>query len=64
MYVRPRKDATETSRWNVKNGNFYWDNVPYTIVTLTDNKFVFREIGAKETTFILIRGTKEEVNPE
>jgi tetratricopeptide (TPR) repeat protein len=64
MYVGPRKNETEKNRWDVKNGNFYWENVPYTIVTLTDNKFVFREIGAGGTTFTLIRSTKEEVDPE
>jgi tetratricopeptide (TPR) repeat protein len=64
MYVGPRKSETEASRWNVKNGKFYWDNVPYTIVTLTDNKFVFREIGGQEATLTLIRSTKEEVGPD
>jgi hypothetical protein len=63
MYVGPRKNETEKSRWDVKNGNFYWNNVPYTIVTLTDNKFVFREIGSHGTTFTLIRGAKKEVDP-
>jgi hypothetical protein len=39
-------------------------HVPYTIVTLTDKEFVFQEIGDQGTTFTLIRGTKEEVDPE
>jgi hypothetical protein len=64
MYVGPQKNETEASRWNVKNGKFYWGNVPYTIVTLTDNKFVFQEIGGQKETFTLIRSTKEEVGPE
>jgi len=64
MYVGPRKDATEISRWKVKDGKFYWNNVPYTIVTLTDDKFVFREIGGQKETFTLIRSTKEEVDPD
>ena len=64
MYVGPRKSETEASRWDVKNGKFYWDKVPYTIVTLTDNKFVFREIGGQEATLTLIRSTKEEVGPD
>jgi len=66
MYVGRRKDVT-TERWNVKDGKFYWWSVPYTIVTLTDEEFVFREIGGiggQEETFTLIRSTKEEVDPE
>ena len=66
MYVGLRKDVT-TERWNVKDGKFYWWSVPYTIVTLTDEEFVFREIGGiggQEETFTLIRSTKEEVDPE
>jgi len=63
MYIGHKND-TETSRWNVKNGKFYWWNVPYTIVTLTDNKFIFRESFGQKTTFTLIRSTKEEVDPE
>ena len=62
MYVDRGQDQT-TERWNVKNGKFYWGNVPCTIVTLTDNNFVFREIGS-EYTFALIRTSKEEVDPE
>lgn len=63
MYVDRGQDRT-TERWNVKNGKFCWGNVPYTIVTLTDNDFVFREIGGGKYTFVLIRSTKEEVDPE
>jgi tetratricopeptide (TPR) repeat protein len=64
MYVGPRKNEMEKSRWDVRNGNFYWENVPYTIVSLADNKFVFREIGGQGETFMLNRSTKEEVDPE
>ena len=64
MYMCPRKDATETNNWDLKDGKFYWNNVPYTIVTLNDTKFVYREIGAHGTTFTLIRGTKEDCDPE
>ena len=39
MYVGPRKYATTTFQWSVKDGKFYWDNLPHTIVTLTDKKF-------------------------
>src|SRR5207302_1286167 len=55
MWVGPRKNEMEADRWNVKNGNFYWGNVAYTIVTLTDNKFVFREIGGQREPMTLIR---------
>lgn len=64
MHVGPRKNKTEKSRWDVKNGNFYWDNVAYTVVTLTDDKFVFREIDGQKYTFTLIRSTKKEVDPD
>jgi hypothetical protein len=64
IYMCPRKDATTTDRWGVKNGIFYWDNLPHTIVTLNDKKFVYREVGGRDTTFTLIRGTKEEVDPD
>ena len=64
IYMCPRKYATTTDQWNVKDGKFYWDNLPHTIVTLTDKKFVYREIGGHGTTFTLIRGTKEEVDPD
>jgi len=64
MYVGVRKDDIEASSWNVRNGKFYWDNVTYAIVTLTDNKFVFREIEGQGEPFTLIRTTREEVDPE
>ena|SRR5438552_5390188 len=64
IYMCPRKYATTTNRWKVKDGKFYWDNLPNTVVTLTDKKFVYREIGGHGTTFTLIRGTKEEVDPQ
>jgi hypothetical protein len=41
IYMCPRKYATTTDHWNVKDSKFYWDNLPHTIVTLTDDKFVF-----------------------
>jgi hypothetical protein len=63
MYVGPRKYATTTFQWSIKDGKFYWDNLPHTIVTLTDKKFVYREIGGHGTA-TLIRGTKEEVDPD
>ena len=64
IYMCPRKYATTTFRWAVKDGKFYWDSDPHAIVTLNDKKFVYREIGGHGTTFTLIRGTKEEVDPE
>jgi hypothetical protein len=64
MYVGVRQDDIETSRWNVRNGKFYWDNVTYAIVTLTENKYVFREIDGQGEPFTLIRSIKEGVDPE
>jgi len=64
IYMCPRKYATTTSHWTVKNGKFYWGSSPHTIVNLTDSKFVYREVGGYGTTFTLIKGTKEEVDPE
>lgn len=64
IYMCPRKYATTTNHWKVKDGTFYWDNLPHTIVTLTDKKFVYREIGGHRNTATLIRGTKEEVDPD
>jgi uncharacterized repeat protein (TIGR03803 family) len=59
MYVGPRKYATTTFQWSVKDGKFCGSE----IVTLTDKKFVYREIGGHGTA-TLIRGTKEEVDPD
>jgi hypothetical protein len=64
IYMCPRKDATTTNRWAVKDGKFYWDGAPHTIVTLNNSKFVYREIGGHGTSFTLIKGTKEEVDPD
>jgi hypothetical protein len=68
IYMCPRKHATTTFRWRVKDGKFYWDSDPHTIVTLNDKKFVYREQEPRSTggaaTFTLLRGTKEEVDPE
>jgi len=61
IYMCPRKYATTTNRWKVKDGKFFWDNEPHSIVTLNDKN---REIGGYGTTFTLIRGTKEKVDPE
>src|SRR6185503_12327756 len=51
IYMCPRKYATTTSHWTVKNGKFYWGSSPHTIVNLTDSKFVYREVGGYGTTF-------------
>jgi hypothetical protein len=61
MYMLPRKDATTTNRWDVRNGKFYQDGGPYEILSLTDKKFVYR-VGSSTAT--LIRSTKEEADPE
>jgi hypothetical protein len=56
-------ERTKLQSQELKNSNFYWGNVTCKIVTLTDNNFVFLEIGS-EYTFALIRTSKEEVDPE
>ena len=63
IYMCPRKYGTTTTfRWAVKDGRFYWNSDPHTIVTLNDKKFVYREIGREGITFTLIRSTKEKVD--
>jgi hypothetical protein len=64
IYMCPRKLATTTNHWAVKDGKFYWDGRPHTIVTLNDKKFVYREPAAPGGTATLLRGTKEEVDPD
>jgi len=61
MYMLPRKYATTTNRWDVRGGRFYQDAAACEIVTLTDKKFVYRD---SRGTYTLIRGSKEEVDPE
>ena len=60
MYMCPRAYCTTTNRWNVKDGRFYQDGDAYQIVTLTNNKFVYRD---SRGTYILNRGSKDEVDP-
>jgi hypothetical protein len=64
IYMCPRKYATTTNHWAVKDGKFYWSGAPQTIVTLNNRKFVYREIGGDGRSVTLIKGTKEEVDPE
>ncbi|MEP7015031.1 MAG: hypothetical protein ABI925_06305 [Verrucomicrobiota bacterium] len=61
MYMLPRKYATSTNHWDVRNGKFYQDGGPYGIISLTDKKFVYR---INSGTATLIRSTKEEADPE
>ncbi len=61
MYMLPRKYATTTNRWDVRGGRFYQDGAACEIVTLTDKKFVYRD---SRGTYTLIRGSKEEIDPE
>jgi hypothetical protein len=55
MYICP---GTSKSPWSVKDGKFNGGE----IVTLTDKKFVYRDIVGHGTA-TLIRGTKEEIAP-
>lgn len=68
IYMCPRKYATTTNHWAVKDGKFYWDSEPHSIVTLNDKKFVYREQEPRNpggaATFTLLRSTKEKVDPD
>jgi hypothetical protein len=64
VYMCPETPDTTARRWDVKDGKFYWDDAPHTIVTLNNSKFVYREIGRSGATFIFTRGTKKECGPE
>jgi hypothetical protein len=58
MYMCPRWQGLSKSHWSVKDGKFNGSE----IITLTDKKIVTRDnLGNTET---LIRGTKEEVDPD
>lgn len=61
IYMCPRKFATTTNRWDVRDGRFYQDGGACEIVTLTDKKFVYRD---SRGTYVLTRSTKEEADPE
>ena len=58
MYMCPRWAATTKNTWSVKDGKFCGGE----IVTLTDKKFVYRD-NRDGTTYTLIRGTKEQIDP-
>ena len=65
LYMCPRWAATTKNTWSVKDGKFYGGEVGdqgNTIVTLTDKKFVYRD-NRDGTTYTLIRGTKEQIDP-
>jgi hypothetical protein len=68
IYMCPRKyGTTTTNRWDVKNGTFYWDSSPHTIITLNDKKFVYREQeprSGEAATATLLRSNKERVDPD
>ena len=61
IYICP---GTTKYQWSVKDGKFYWQGEPYTILTLTEKKFVWREPASGTGTATLIRGTKEELDPD
>jgi len=64
IYMLPRKYATTTNRWKVRNGLFYWDDMPHEILILGDKQFVYRSRDAHPATFKLLRSTREEADPE
>ena len=58
--------GTTQNRWTIRNGIYseIQNEGPvytYTIVSLTDNKFVYRSRGAAQTTFTLKRLTPQEI---
>jgi hypothetical protein len=61
MYMCPRKYATTINHWDVKNGMFYEDGSPCQIVSLTNEKFVYRD---SRGTYVLTRSAKEEADPQ
>jgi hypothetical protein len=60
MYMCPRDISTTTNRWDVRDGMFYLDGDPHKIVSLTDQQFVYRSIGAKPFTVTWKRLTEKE----
>jgi hypothetical protein len=60
MYMLPRASDTTANRWDVRNGVYYEDSDPFDIVTLTVNKFVYRDRGHDHATYTLQRISKEE----
>ena len=48
-----------TNRWDVRSGVYYKDLDPFDIVTLTNEKFIYRDRGHDHATYTLQRITKE-----
>jgi hypothetical protein len=63
IYMCPVSPSTTTGEWTVKDGLFFWDREAYTIVTLTDKKFVYKLRNDKSgnVSFILNRITAKMV---
>ena len=64
MYMCPRKFATTTDKWDVKDGHFYQLGHEYEIITLTDKKFVYRGVDEKHATYTLLRTTEKLAEDE
>ena len=52
--------GTTTSHWDIRNGVYYEGFRPFDIVTLTANKFVYRDRGRDHLVYTLQRISKEE----
>jgi hypothetical protein len=48
IYMCPRKYATTTNHWTVKDGKFYWSGSPHAIVTLNDKKLCIAKSAVTE----------------
>jgi hypothetical protein len=63
-YMCPVEPGVTTNKWDVKNGLYYEDGVPYQILTLTDTKFTYHSTGKDSITCKYQRQTKKEAEGE
>jgi len=57
----PTSICTTTNTWDVIDGIFYWDAIPYEIVKLTDNELLFRPVGKRDQgPYMIDRITRKE----
>jgi hypothetical protein len=51
--------GTGTNCWDVRSGVYYEDSDSFDIVTLTNDKFIYRDSSHDHATYTLQRITKE-----
>ena len=57
----PTTICTTTNTWDVIDGIFYWDAIPYEIVSLTDKELLFRPVGKRDQgPYMIKRITRKE----